>query len=148
MNTTAAEGRTDTELAAHVWAGLLTLVHERNDRRKAVSTALDLSFFRVKALRGLVAGPMTMGELGAKLSTDAPYMTLVVRDLEERGLVARTPHPNDRRAKIVSITPAGRAVAERAENMLKEPPAALLRLAPADLAALDRIVATLTALSD
>ncbi|HWC78346.1 MAG TPA: MarR family transcriptional regulator [Pseudonocardiaceae bacterium] len=129
--------------AAHAWAGMRTLVHDLHDRRKEVSAALDLSFFRVKVLRRLSGGPLTMRELGAKLSTDAPYVTLMVRDLEERGLVSRTAHPTDRRAKVVTLTEQGREIADQAEQILIEPPDALLALDPDDIAALDRIVATL-----
>ena len=38
------------------------------------------------ALRRIAASPMTMGELAAILGIDAPYMTLVVDDLERQGV--------------------------------------------------------------
>ena len=129
--------------ATRVWAGLRTLVLDLHDRRKEVSTALDLSFFKVKVLRRLVARPLTMRELVAALGTDAPYATVLVRDLEARGLVTRAEHPVDRRAKIVSLTDEGLRVAQRAERLLNEPPGPVAELDPADLDALDRIVATL-----
>jgi DNA-binding MarR family transcriptional regulator len=131
------------EHAARAWEGMRALVHDLHDRRKDVSAALDLSFFRVKVLRQLAGGPMTMRELGAKLGTDAPYITLLVRDLEQRELLRRTEHPTDRRAKLVTLTPAGRQAAERAERILNAPPAALHDLDPADLEALERIITTL-----
>lgn len=44
-----------------------------------------------------------------------PVMTSeVLRTLESRGLVARVPHPSDRRAKSISATEAGGALADRA----------------------------------
>ena len=132
-----------TQSATRVWAGLRTLVLDLHDRRKEVSTALDLSFFKVKVLRRLVAQPLTMRELVAVLGTDAPYVTVLVRDLEARGLVTRAEHPVDRRAKIVSLTDEGLRVAQRAERLLNEPPAPVADLDPADLDTLDRIVATL-----
>ncbi|HKB31586.1 MAG TPA: MarR family transcriptional regulator [Streptosporangiaceae bacterium] len=129
--------------AARVWRGLRQLVLERNDRRRAVCEALGMSFIRAKALRLLSAGPMTMRDLAAELPADAPYTTLVVDDLERRGLAGRAVHPADRRSKIVTLTPAGAEAAGRAERILGEPPAALRDLDPADLAALDRIVTAL-----
>jgi DNA-binding MarR family transcriptional regulator len=131
--------------AARVWRGLRALVLERYDRRKEVSAALDMSFIRAKALGRLATGPMTMRELAAALSTDAPYTTLVVDDLERRGLVRRAAHPTDRRSKIVTATPAGVAAARHAEDILNAPPAPVLELTEAELAALDRIVAKLLA---
>ena len=134
---------TATDSAARAWSGMRTLVLDRYDRRKAVSTALDMSFFRAKALRKLTRGPLTMRELTAELATDPPYTTLVVDSLERRGLVRRAVHPADRRVKIVSLTPDGQRMSERAEAILNAPPQALLALDPDDLAALDRIIGTL-----
>ncbi|GGK75844.1 putative transcription regulator protein, MarR [Sphaerisporangium melleum] len=133
----------DPQMAARVWRGLRTLVLERYDRRKEVTAALDMSFIRAKALRHLAAAPMTMRQLAAVLATDAPYTTLVVDDLVRRGLVVRDVHPDDRRQKIVTATPEGEKTAEIAERILGEPPPPLLDLDPADLATLDRILATL-----
>ncbi|WP_329131815.1 MarR family transcriptional regulator [Streptomyces sp. NBC_01476] len=117
---------------------------ERNERRKETADALGMSFFRVKALRRVATAPARLSELAAELASDRPYLTLVVDDLEKRGLVERRQHPTDRRGKIVSATEEGRRAAARADTILGTPPPALLALPPADLAALDRIMATLT----
>jgi DNA-binding MarR family transcriptional regulator len=130
-------------VAARVWRGMRALVQDRYDRRREVCAALDLSFSRVKALRLVRGGPTTMRQLAEKLTTDAPYTTLVVDDLERRGLVRRDPHPTDRRSRMVTVTADGVAVAERAEEILDRPPAPLLDLDPVDLATLDRLVARL-----
>lgn len=139
----SADRRTAAERA---WGNLRALVLERNERRKEVAEALGMSFFRVKALRRVAKRPYCMGELATELATDRPYLTLVVADLEQRGLVSRKEHPTDRRSKVVSATPEGLAVAARANAILGAPPPALLALPPEDLAALDRITAALTAL--
>ena len=88
----------------------LVLAH---DRKAAVSEALGLSFARVQALRRLAAEPLTLRALAERLAADPPYVTLIVDDLEQRGLVERRPHPEDRRAKLVRLTRAGRAAAAR-----------------------------------
>jgi DNA-binding MarR family transcriptional regulator len=131
------------ETAARAWQGMRALALERYDRRKEVCEALGMSFIRVKAVRRLAAGPLTMRQLADWLAIDKPYATLVVDDLERRGLVERLPHPTDRRRRIAHATPAGLAAAEQADHILGEPPAALLDLAPDDLATLDRIIKTL-----
>ncbi|WP_433421292.1 MarR family transcriptional regulator [Microtetraspora malaysiensis] len=51
-----------------------------------------MSFIRVKALRLVATGPLTLRRLAEQLTTDPPYTTVVVADLERRGLVERTPH--------------------------------------------------------
>nr|WP_240943087.1 MarR family transcriptional regulator [Planosporangium thailandense] len=120
-----------------------TLVLDRHDRRREVCDALGMSFIRAKALRHLVAGELTMRQFAERLAIDPPYATLVVDDLQRRGLVLRSPHPSDRRLRMVSLTPAGTRAAESAERILNRPPAAVADLDAADLAALDRLVAKL-----
>ncbi|MEU8269541.1 MarR family transcriptional regulator [Sphaerisporangium sp. NPDC049002] len=134
----------DPQMATRVWHGMRALVLDRYDRRKEVCDALDMSFIRVKALRRLAVAPMTMRQLAAELSTDAPYTSLVVDDLVRRGLVVRDVHPDDRRQKVVTMTAEGEKAAVVADAILGEPPPPLLDLGPADLAALDRIITALT----
>lgn len=131
--------------AERIWRNLRTLVLERHEGRKEIVEALGMSFFRAKALRRIATKPYRMSELAAELGSDRPYVTLVVADLAERGLVERHEHPTDRRGKIVSVTEEGRRVAERADAILGTPPPALRALPPEDLAALERITSALAA---
>ncbi|NUR93098.1 MAG: MarR family transcriptional regulator [Nonomuraea sp.] len=137
-----------TDRAARAWSNLRILLQERGDRRREVTEALGMSFFRVKALRALARDPMTLRDLADRLLTDRPYTSLVVEDLASRGLVERTANPADRRSKIVKVTEAGAEVAASAETILNRPPAALYELPEEDLAALDRIAAHLLHLTD
>jgi DNA-binding MarR family transcriptional regulator len=57
----------------------------------------------------------------------------MIDDLEDRGLVERRPHPSDRRAKLVELTPAGREIAAQANAILDEPIAELSKLPKKDL---------------
>ena len=129
--------------ASAVFETMRRLVLEQEDRRTEVSETLGMSFSRAKALRRLVAGPQRMSDLTTMLSTDKPYTTLIVDDLERRGLVARTIHPDDRRCKIVTITEAGLEVAARAESILARPPKSLLALDSEELTTLERLLAKL-----
>jgi DNA-binding MarR family transcriptional regulator len=132
-------GGADSDLARRAWRAMSAVVLD-HDRKVAVSEALGLSWTRVLALRRLAAQPLTMGALAERLTADPPYVTLMVDDLEKRGLAQRTPHPEDRRAKLVQLTPAGRAAAARADAILDEPPAALRDVPAKDLAALLRVL--------
>ena len=49
--------------------------------------------------------------LAEVLSTGASYVSKIVGRLEQDGLVERTVDPTDRRATLVSLTPAGEAAA-------------------------------------
>jgi DNA-binding MarR family transcriptional regulator len=135
----SADERAEAQL--RVWRGLREFVLDPGARKAQVAAELGISFSRTRALRRLLAAPLTLKQLAAALATDAPYATLIVDDLAELGLVERQPHPEDRRAKLVILTAEGRAVAERAAQILDAPPAAVTGLDDADLAALDRIVA-------
>lgn len=125
--------------ARRAWRAMAALVLAQ-DRKTAVSDALGLSFARIRVLRRLAPEPRTLRELAALLNADPPYVTVMVDDLENRGLVRRTPHPHDRRAKLVQLTGAGRAAAVRAEAILGDPPDALRALTAEDAATLIRIL--------
>jgi DNA-binding MarR family transcriptional regulator len=131
------------DLAARAWQAMRTLVLDRYDRRRKVVDALGMSFIRAKALRRIAGGPLTMRELAAGLGTDPPYTTVVVDDLERRGLVVRAVRPGDRRSKIVSITPPGREQARVADQILAAPPGPVRELPAADLVTLDRVLTRL-----
>ncbi|MEY9888667.1 DNA-binding MarR family transcriptional regulator [Catenulispora sp. MAP12-49] len=115
-------------------AAMQKLVLHQRDVRGAVERATGLSFGRSRALRRLVHGPLRMSELAARLSWDKPYTTTVVDDLEERGLVTRSVAPDDRRAKMVELTPEGHSAAVTAIRILAEPAPGLLRLSAEELA--------------
>ncbi|MFE2180512.1 MarR family winged helix-turn-helix transcriptional regulator [Streptomyces sp. NPDC059455] len=129
--------------AARAWQGLNTLLMERHNRRKVVAESLGMSFSRVRALRRLAAGPITLRELAEWLGADPPYTSVIVDDLVRRGLAERITNPADRRSKLVHLTEDGQALAARAIAILTTPPDALLALPLEDIQALDRVVAKL-----
>ena len=132
-------GGADADLARRAWRAMSQIALD-HDRKVAVSEALGLSWTRVLVLRRLAAQPHTLRALAERLAVDPPYVTVMVDDLEERGLVHRMPHPEDRRAKLVELTAAGRATAARADAILDEPPAALHDSPAEDLAAVLRVI--------
>lgn len=124
-----------------VWAQLSALVLREGTARRDVSEALGMSFGRIRVLRRIAArGPMPMRELVDLLQSDASNVTVAVDELEQRGWVVRKPHPDDRRAKIVDVTPAGRRAARKAETILATPPKGFERLDEAELAELSRLL--------
>lgn len=127
--------------ARHAWQIVVTLVMEsRGDWRRKVSEATGMPFSRYRALKRLRAEPRTLRDLAEQMGTDAPATTVLVDDLEARGLVKRQPHPADRRAKLVSLTAAGRRQLAVAKQIIDQPPEALLALSAKDLALLRRVL--------
>ncbi|QMU72913.1 MarR family winged helix-turn-helix transcriptional regulator [Streptacidiphilus sp. P02-A3a] len=58
-------------------------------------------------------GSATPGELARKEHVQPPSMTRIIAMLEEKGLVRREPHPDDRRQVVVSST-------EQAESIIEQ----------------------------
>jgi DNA-binding MarR family transcriptional regulator len=52
-------------------------------------------------------------EIGSAMGIDPSTMVSLIDQLEEAGLAKRRPHPKDRRAREVAITPKGRRLLER-----------------------------------
>jgi DNA-binding MarR family transcriptional regulator len=105
-----------------------------------VAEATGLPFTRVRALRRLADGPLKLNELAEALDSDAPSVTVAVNDLEKRGLVERRAHPDDRRAKLVSLTPAGKRTLAAARSVTERAPDAFAAMAGKDVGVLLRIL--------
>jgi DNA-binding MarR family transcriptional regulator len=74
-----------------------------------------LTYTRLRLLEALhCGGPAIMRELGVQLRVSPRNMTAIVDALEDARLVVRRPHPTDRRATLVELSPAGAAEAEQA----------------------------------
>jgi DNA-binding MarR family transcriptional regulator len=82
-----------------------------------------LTFARYEALMLLMfsrGGALPLGKIGERLQVHPTSVTNLIDGLERDGLVQRTPHPNDRRATLARLTPAGRKTAVRATERLHE----------------------------
>ncbi|HEV8636995.1 MAG TPA: MarR family transcriptional regulator [Chloroflexota bacterium] len=93
-------------------------------------------------------GPVTQRELSQELRCTPRNVTDLVDALEAAGLVARGPHPTDRRATLVGLTEEGEAAAARMQAEHARMAASLFAdLGGAELAAfvgvLDRTLARL-----
>ena len=95
-------------------------IQRLNRRVRQARPVGDLTFSQLSALTSLqLAGALTPRELADMERVQPPTMTKIVGKLEDRGLVARTPHPTDGRQVILAATEQGRAVYaqfERARN--------------------------------
>lgn len=116
------------------------VIDHRGDWRRSVATVTGMPFSRSRALRLLVTKDYTMSDLAAAAASDGPATTLVVDDLERRGLVTRRPLPENRRVRMVSITDDGRRVAASVDDVTVPPPDALAALPAPELAELVRIL--------
>jgi DNA-binding MarR family transcriptional regulator len=123
-----------------IWQILVALVMDsRGDWRRRAIEVTGLPFSRVRALRRVANGPLALRELAEAMTIDAPAATVIVNDLEERGLVRRRSHATDRRTKIVSVTAAGKRLVDAVNQIDERAPEPLASLSAQDVATLSRI---------
>lgn len=79
------------------------------DQVRVTVRDLELTEAQAAVLRGLET-PLTQRDIANLLVCQPSNVTFVVDRLESRGLIQRTPHPTDRRAKVIRLTEAGREV--------------------------------------
>jgi DNA-binding MarR family transcriptional regulator len=134
--------------AARVWSVMRDLTDRypsTADLRAAL--ALGRGRGRVRAVLRLAAGPLSLSELAEAVSVDAPYATLIVDSLEERGLVERRPDPADRRRKLVALTEHGKEATERVIAIERQPPPGFAVLTAEELDVLDQLLSRVAASS-
>lgn len=96
------------------------------DRFHAACDAIGVGPPALKLLLSMEPGVGTpMRGFADKMRCDASWVTSLVDDLEERGLVQRRILPTDRRVKTVVITKAGLAAQAKALKVLHKPPASM-----------------------
>ncbi|EJL30339.1 transcriptional regulator [Caulobacter sp. AP07] len=78
--------------------------------------ALGLTYPQYLAMLVLwEASPRTVGALGEALDLESSTLTPLLKRLEAQGLIARARDPEDERRVVVTLTPAGAALRDRAK---------------------------------
>jgi DNA-binding MarR family transcriptional regulator len=111
------KGEEDTGMSSHERAAdalrdFYLRSHRVVDR---IMTARGASFARAKMLAHIAReGALRSADLAVALDYAPRTVTEAIDGLERDGLARREPDPEDRRAKRISLTPAGIAAAEAA----------------------------------
>ncbi|GGF10327.1 MarR family winged helix-turn-helix transcriptional regulator [Williamsia phyllosphaerae] len=130
--------------AARAWQLMAHFVIDhRGPWRKAMMARTGLPFNHFRLLRRIGSGAVTIGDLAAAATIDAPAATVGVNELEKRGLAERTVDPTNRRRKLVSLTDSGRAVLADAMTTDDPAPSAFDALDDDEIAELVRLIAKL-----
>ena len=107
-------GPADEVRALDAYIKLVRATDSLTDRTHRHLAEADLTVSQFGVLEVLLhLGPMCQKELGEKLLKSGGNITVVVRNLEKRGLVRRTRHAENRRFVTVDLTPPGRALVKR-----------------------------------
>lgn len=70
--------------------------------------------------------PATMSDVGHRCRVKWPTLLRVVQEMERDGLIAREDNPDDKRSRLLRLTPAGEDVLNRLQPTLDEERAELL----------------------
>jgi DNA-binding MarR family transcriptional regulator len=83
----------------------------------AALSPLGVSARGYHVLRGALSGEHTQTELAELVGLDKTTMVVALDELEREGLAERRPSPEDRRARIVAVTPAGKRKVAQADKV-------------------------------
>jgi DNA-binding MarR family transcriptional regulator len=83
------------------------------------SIGLTPALFGVLNVLGARKGAIQQ-EIGSAMGIDPSTMVSLIDQLESAGLAERRPHPTDRRAREVAITPKGRRLLGRGRRMASQ----------------------------
>ncbi len=127
--------------ACEAWQLLVQFSFTQRATLPALAAELELSPAQCHLLNLVEPDrPMPMGQLAGALSCDASNVTGLVDRLEARGLIQRSPSAEDRRVKVISLTPLGARVRAALLQRMTAPPATLAKLSPEDQRALVRLL--------
>ncbi len=108
------QGTPEEVLALNAFIKLTRAADSLEARLAQRGTLCDLTPSQFGVLESLYhLGPMCQGEVSAKILRSAGNMTLVLDNLEKRGLVRRERGTDDRRKVNIVLTEAGREVISR-----------------------------------
>lgn len=107
----------------------------------------DLTPLQFAVLATLMqSGPLDQVGISGRIALDRTTVSVVVRNLEERGYVRREVSEKDRRSKPVFVTPAGEALVRRALPAVEAAQARML--SPLSVAERKRFIQMLEKMAD
>src|ERR1700724_3453157 len=94
----------------HLWLVLMKAYRSlvRHAERSIVALDMCISDFGVLEVL-LHKGPQSVSEIGRRVDLTSGSITTAIDRLEKRGVVVRAAHASDRRARVVHLTPDGKA---------------------------------------
>jgi DNA-binding MarR family transcriptional regulator len=115
--------------ACRAWQLLVKFFFAQRQHLPASADEFGLSAVQCHVLHLIEPGrPLPMGRLASTLGCDASNVTGLVDRLESRGLVERRPAAEDRRVKVLHLTPAGSRLRSHLLQRMTKPALPLARL--------------------
>jgi DNA-binding MarR family transcriptional regulator len=123
----------NSDPAVEAWALMVRLMMSNKQRMAAIAQEFELAPMQMHALMALQPGQeLPMSALADTLLCDASNVTGIVDRLEARGLIERREAPQDRRVKMLAVTPEGTRFRARVGRRMAKPPQAIAELSEAD----------------
>jgi len=130
--------------ASDAWQLMVQFYFTQREHLPPVAAELDLSPAQCHVLHRIEPGrPIPMGQLAETLACHASNVTGLINRLESRGLVRRRPSDEDRRVKVLYLTPTGARLRTLMLARMTTPPVVISRLSAAEQRSLVRILSRL-----
>lgn len=121
-------------ITAHKWTSFI----DEQVRRK---TGFSRSRWQTLAAIAFAGGPVATLELAGRMGVQWPTVVRVLNEMEAEGLIERTQSSDDRRYRMIAITPAGQTLLEEVLEITNPLRAARLAgIATEDLIASERVL--------
>ena len=132
--------------ACRAWQLLVRFFFAQREHLPTSGSELELSRTQCHVLHLLEPGQaLPMGRLAQTLACHASNITGLVDRLEARGLVRRRPAIDDRRVKVLELTPDGSRLRAQMLKRMTTSASPLAKLSPQQQRALVRILEALVA---
>ncbi len=92
---------------------LRSLLNAMRERRAEAAGLGGIEYGALLTLARLAKGEIGVQELADRLRLSGAFTTSTVNALVEKGLVGKSPHPNDKRRVLLSVTERGSALLAR-----------------------------------
>src|SRR6478735_1675672 len=126
---------TATKPSAQVGVDLMFLLaqasHALETELTAELQALGIAPRAHCVLAHALRGELTQSQVAEQCALDKTTMVVTMDELERAGLAERRPSSTDRRARIISVTEAGRRIVEEADAIVAEIYGEVLEALPA-----------------
>jgi len=135
--------RTDAD-SRRAWQLLMKFFFAEREHLPSLREEFDLSPVQCHVLHLIEPDqPLPMSRLAKTLGCDASNVTGLVDRLEARGLVQRRPSADDRRVKVIQLTPTGSRLRAQLLRRMTGGSCRLSRLSPSDQRSLVRLLEAL-----
>src|SRR3954470_14691436 len=122
MGDTPVQQRSSSNGAAErAMNAVRSIVRAQRINTRAIELKMGISLAQLFVLQQLAERPAdSLNELAERTATHQSSVSVVVRRLVDRGLVARASSPTDKRRIEISVTPGGRALLDGAPTTITE----------------------------